>query len=170
MIQATVDGERSYSVEVTSEGIKVNDELHVEDVHQYGERLFHSIHRRAGYTIELLEADYLRKRFAFKINSKTVRVDLKNELDMLVEKLGMAQSVEATVKDITAPMPGLIVGINVEVGQVISQGNSVLTLEAMKMENVIKSPVDGIIAAVHVKAGDSVDKNQVLISFQELND
>lgn len=170
MMQATVNGESSYSVEVTPGGIMINDQLYPEDIHPYGERFFHSVHRQAGYTIELLEADYQRKSFVFKMERKIVRVDLKNELDVLVEKMGMAQLDEATVKDIAAPMPGLIVGISVKEGQAISQGSSVLTLEAMKMENVIKSPVDGTISTVHVKAGDSVDKDQVLVSFQELNE
>ena len=121
---------------------------------------------RGGYRIELLEADYARKHFVFKVQGETVRVQLKDELDLLVEKLGMAQAFETVVKEITAPMPGLIVGLAVETGQKIKQGDSVLTLEAMKMENVIKSPVDGTVNAVHVKAGESVDKNQVLISFE----
>ena len=166
MMQATVNNKNMYSVEVTPDDIAINGQVHASDVHRYGERLFHSIHRGAGYSIELLEADYHHKTFVFKIRGQEVRVHLKDELDLLVEALGMAQAVETVVREITAPMPGLILGLNVAAGQAISQGDSVLTLEAMKMENVIKSPVDGTIAVVHVKAGDSVDKNQVLISFE----
>ncbi len=166
MMHATVNDKNSYSVEVTPDGVTIDEQSYPSDVHQYGGRHFHYIHRRAGYAIELLEADYQAKSFVFRIQGKTIRIHLKNELDLLVEALGMAQSVETTVSEITAPMPGLIVGLNVAEGQAISQGDSVLTLEAMKMENVIKSPIDGTVSAIHVKTGDSVDKNQVLISFQ----
>lgn len=165
-----MNDKNSYSVEVTPDGIMIDGQVHASDVHRYGERLFHSIHCGAGYSIELLEADYQHKTFVFKIRGQEVRVHLKDELDLLVEALGMAQTAETVVREITAPMPGLIVGLNVEAGQAIGQGDSVLTLEAMKMENVIKSPVDGTIATVHVKAGDSVDKNQVLVSFEGLSE
>ena len=165
MLEATVSGERSYQVEVHSEGITLNGQSHVPDIQQHSPRIFHSIHHRAGRTIELLEANYERKTFTFKIRGRIATVQFKDELDLMVEKLGMAQALETTITEITAPMPGLIVGLSVESGQEINQGDSVLTLEAMKMENVIKSPTDGTIETVHVKAGDSVDKNQVLVSF-----
>lgn len=166
MIEATVNGGDVHQVEVSQNGPTLNGHSHNVDIHQYGERLFHSIHRQSSYAIELLEADYPRKQFVFKIRGKVVTVQLQDELDRLVEQLGMAQSAEAVVKEVTAPMPGLIVGLTVEAGQAIEQGDSMLTLEAMKMENVIKSPVDGTVATIHVKAGDSVDKNQLLVSFE----
>ena len=62
-------------------------------------------------------------------------------------------------------MPGLILKIMAEPGQSIKKGEPILILEAMKMENVIKSPVDGVIKKVLVKEKDSVPKNQVLIEF-----
>ena len=167
MMKATVNNKNSYSVEITPDGIAINGHMVTPDIYQHSEQLFHSIHRSAGYVIELLEADYQHKTFVFKIRGETVTVQLKDELDLLVEKLGMAQQAEILVKEITAPMPGLIVGLAVETGQEISKGDSVLTLEAMKMENVIKSPVDGTVGTIHVKAGDSVDKNQVLVSFEK---
>ena len=146
----------------------INGQVYTPDIHQYGERLFHSIHRQAGYAIELLEADYTRKYFVFKIRGETVTVQLKDELDQLVETLGMAQAVDTVIREITAPMPGLIVKLAVEAGQEIKQGDSLLTLEAMKMENVIKSPIDATVAALHVKAGESVNKNQRLLSFKHI--
>ena len=166
MMEATVNDENSYQVAVVQDGIVINGHSYTSNIHPYGERLFHRIHRQAGYPIELLEADYVRKYFVFKIRGKVVKVQLQDDLDQLVEKLGMAQAAETVVKEITAPMPGLIVGLAVETGQAIKQGDSVLTLEAMKMENVIKSPVNGTVSAVHVKSGDSVNKNQLLISFE----
>ena len=167
MIEATVNDKNSHQVTVVQDGITINGHTYAPDIHQYGERLFHSIYQQAGYTIELLEADYARKYFVFNIRGEVVTVQLKDELDRLVEKLGMAQAAENLIKEIKAPMPGLIVGLTVEIGQEITQGDSVLTLEAMKMENVIKSPVDGTVGTIHVKTGDSVEKNQVLISFDQ---
>lgn len=167
MLEATVNGERSYPVEITAEGTVVAGQLHTPDIYRSNARQFHCLHRQTGYTLELLEADYPRKTFTFKIQGQTVTVQLKDELDLMVEQLGMAQAAETVVREITAPMPGLIVGVAVAPGQEVRQGDSVLTLEAMKMENVIKSPVDGVVEAIHAQAGDSVDKNQRLVSFRD---
>lgn len=165
MQEAIVNDERTYRIEQTAGGTAINGTHYPVDIYRNGTRHFHSIHRRASYSIELQEADYERKQFTFRLRGQTVTVALKDELDLMVEKLGMAQSVETAITEIAAPMPGLIVGLAVEAGQEIRRGDSVLTLEAMKMENVIKSPVDGTVSVVHVKAGDSVDKNQRLVSF-----
>ena len=62
-------------------------------------------------------------------------------------------------------MPGLIHSIMVSPGDQIEKGDSLFILEAMKMENVIKSTGEGIIAEIHVSEKQSVEKNQLLISF-----
>ena len=62
-------------------------------------------------------------------------------------------------------MPGLVLNVLVNIGQTVQKDEPLLVLEAMKMENVIKSPVDGEIESISIKSGDKVDKNQVLIKF-----
>ena len=66
---------------------------------------------------------------------------------------------------IKAPMPGLILEINVKVGQEVKEDEPLLILEAMKMENIITSPRDGIIKSISVNKTDAVEKNQLLIEF-----
>jgi pyruvate carboxylase subunit B len=61
-----------------------------------------------------------------------------------------------------APMPGMIVSFAKNVGDSISQGETVMILEAMKMENALPAPVSGKIAAINYKSGDSVAKGDVL--------
>ncbi|MBD3166697.1 biotin/lipoyl-binding protein [bacterium] len=63
---------------------------------------------------------------------------------------------------IKAPMPGLIVKTDVEIGDTVKKNQGVIVMEAMKMENEIKAPMDGTIKSLNVKAGDAVEKNQVL--------
>ena len=62
-------------------------------------------------------------------------------------------------------MPGLILDLKVAPGDLVKKGDVVLILEAMKMENSIKSPGDGVVKAVNVSLKQSVEKNQVLIQF-----
>jgi biotin carboxyl carrier protein len=67
---------------------------------------------------------------------------------------------------ILAPMPGRVVKVNVDAGDVINAGDVVLILEAMKMENEICANRSGTVKEVHVAAGDSVDSNDVLVVIE----
>ena len=65
-----------------------------------------------------------------------------------------------------APMPGMVVSIPVEEGQEIKQGQVLLLLESMKMQNELKAPRDGTISRIRVKPGESVEQRQTLLSVQ----
>lgn len=66
---------------------------------------------------------------------------------------------------VKAPLPGVVLDINVTVGQEVKAADTVITLEAMKMENAIKAGVDGKVAAVNVTKGDSVLEGAVLVTI-----
>ena len=63
-----------------------------------------------------------------------------------------------------APMPGLVISIPVEDGQTVSQGDVLVILESMKMQNELKSPREGRISRLRVKEGDNVERKQTLLS------
>ena len=86
-------------------------------------------------------------------------------MDELLEKLGMNKTSSSAIQDIKAPMPGLMIDIKVQEGHEVKIGDPLIILEAMKMENVIKSPREGTIKSIMVKKGQSVEKNQILIKF-----
>jgi oxaloacetate decarboxylase alpha subunit/pyruvate carboxylase subunit B len=71
-----------------------------------------------------------------------------------------AANVEGT--PLTAPMPGMVVSYAKKVGDAVSKGDTVVILEAMKMENALPAPVDGTVKAINYDSGDSVAKNDVL--------
>ena len=64
-----------------------------------------------------------------------------------------------------APMPGLVVRVQVDVGQRVMAGTPVVVLEAMKMENQLKAPSAAVVTAVHVSAGEAVEKGRVLLEL-----
>lgn len=74
---------------------------------------------------------------------------------------GVAETGEFLLR---APMPGLVVTILVEEGQPIQKGQVLLILESMKMQNELKSPRDGTMGRVRVKAGETVEQRQTLLS------
>ena len=114
---------------------------------------------------EVLEVDDTKKKFTIKIANGIYNINLKDKADALLEKLGMTHLQNVIIKDIKAPMPGLILDIMVEVGQEVKKGDALMILEAMKMENVLKSTGEGIITSIEVEKGQSVEKNNVLIKF-----
>jgi len=67
--------------------------------------------------------------------------------------------------DVTTPMPGRIVAINVSLGDSVNAGDTVVTVEAMKMENPVHAPVSGTIKAIHVAEGDTVNPDECLIEI-----
>jgi len=73
----------------------------------------------------------------------------------------VAESAEFFLK---APMPGMVVAINVAEGQTVEKGTVLLILESMKMQNELKSPRRGTVSRLRVKAGDSVEQHQTLLS------
>ena len=68
-------------------------------------------------------------------------------------------------KLIMSPMPGLVVSIDVEVGQEVKSGEAVCVVEAMKMQNIIRAETDGVVKAVNVGAGDSVAADEIMVEF-----
>ena len=73
--------------------------------------------------------------------------------------------IPAGASTITAPMPGTILKVNVNAGDVVKKGQVLLILEAMKMENEIVAAADGAIASVNVSKGSSVNAGDVLVSL-----
>ncbi len=70
-----------------------------------------------------------------------------------------------TSKMILSPMPGLVVTLDVTVGQQVRSGEQVAIIEAMKMQNIIRAERDGVVKTVGPKAGDSVAADEVLVEF-----
>ena len=68
---------------------------------------------------------------------------------------------------VKAPMPGLVLRLEVEVGQRVEPGTGVVVLEAMKMENEIRAAGTGVVAAIHVVAGQAVEKGAALVEIRE---
>jgi len=100
------------------------------------------------------------------LNGKWIVADLKNEQQILLEKLGFKTNAEKSVGELQAPMPGKILELLVEEGSDVEFGDPVAILEAMKMENELKAPCAGTIKTISVTKGTNVEKNQLLIEIE----
>ena len=87
--------------------------------------------------------------------------------ETLMERMGIEEGVDSASKDLRAPMPGKVLEVLVEEGQTVQEGDAMLVLEAMKMENVLRAGASGVVAAIGVEAGKAVEKEAVLISMED---
>jgi len=126
----------------------------------------HVLHHNKPYKAEIVSANFNQKQYEVKVNNNTYTVAISNDLDQLIKDLGFEVGLTKQVNAIKAPMPGLILEINVVVGQTVKENDPLLILEAMKMENSFLSPRDGVIKSIAVSKGDAVDKGQLLIEFE----
>lgn len=126
---------------------------------------FHVIKDAKSYTVEVIKAEPAEKKFLVSINGNKYQLNVKDKFDELLKDLGFDDLNNKKVNEIKAPMPGLVLEIRVAVGDEVKKGDSIIVLEAMKMENIIKSPTDGKVSKINVKTSVAVEKNQVLINF-----
>jgi biotin carboxyl carrier protein len=136
------------------------------DIKKGSSSTFHILKNNRSYKAVLEKADFLDKSYTVRINSNSYRVKISNDLDLLIENMGLSLASSSMINDIKAPMPGLILDVQVQEGQEVKEGDYMLVLEAMKMENTLTAPRDGVIKSIEVKKGETVEKNQLLIEME----
>ena len=136
------------------------------DAEKTANNKYHVLQNNKPFKAELVDSNFNRKKYSIKVNNHTYNVDISNPLDLLIDKMGFTFGTTKHVNSIKAPMPGLILDIHVKEGQEVKENEGLLILEAMKMENVITSPRDGVIKSVSIAKGDAIDKGHLLIEFK----
>lgn len=136
------------------------------DLVSTGKKTAHVLENHQSYHITFEHLGFHKRKYRVKVNNAPYDVQISNSLDLLIHAMGFELGAAAKVSQIDAPMPGLILEVSVKEGQEVKEGDALLILEAMKMENVITSPRDAIIKSVAVGHGEAVEKKQVLITFE----
>lgn len=121
---------------------------------------FHSINAT------IVETDIAAKKIVVEIDGESYAVEIKNTLDQMLEQMGFNAIASKQIKEIKAPMPGLVLQVSVAEGQEVKEGERLLILEAMKMENSITIQTDATIKKIRVVNGQAVDKGQVLVELE----
>jgi acetyl/propionyl-CoA carboxylase alpha subunit len=111
------------------------------------------------------QAGERRGRWVVGLRGRRFTADAVDERTRAIREMtgGAEDPVERTI---LAPMPGLVVRVDVEVGQAVKAGQGVVVVEAMKMENELKAPSDGVVAKIHVEPRQTVEKGAVLITLE----
>ncbi len=127
---------------------------------------YHIINNYKSYNLNVLSINEVEKIIKLKINNNIYTVKIADEIDTLLNKMGIKNQKPQKNKDLKSPMPGLVTNILVKIGDEIKKGENLIVLEAMKMENNLKAEQDAVIKDIVVESGNSVEKNQLLIIFE----
>lgn len=144
------------------DGMETGVEVHRLD----GRRLFLRIGGK-GFEVTFVSRSASDRTITFLLNGRPVTARVDDERAMLLNKYVSDGGSKAHAARIIAPMPGKVVKLLVAPGDRIEAGHGVLILEAMKMENEIKSASAGIVTTVHCSAQDAVEKGTLLVELGE---
>ena len=119
-----------------------------------------------SYKVEAIDGPDSSGNMTIRVEGVERQVKILDERALLLDKMGMSSVDTAADLILCAPMPGKVLSVKVEPGQTVEPGDALLVLEAMKMENVIKSAVGGVVEDVLAKAGMVVEKGELLVAFE----
>ena len=164
MLEITLNNEKTVTLTSSREGIFIDGLPAAHELVKNTETSFKLIGEKTIFDVEVVAQD--GKELTLSINNQVITLKITDHIDQVLEKLGMYSAQSNLVKEIKAPMPGAILDVLVKVGDQVQANDQLIVLEAMKMENVIKSPGEGVVGKIHVETKENVEKNQVLISFE----
>jgi len=106
-----------------------------------------------------------RGRYTLWLDGYRYETEALDERTRAIRDLSAASSAAAGPAPLVAPMPGLVIRVNVQVGDAVHAGQGLVVMEAMKMENELRAPASGIVKSVAVAPGTAVEKGALLVQL-----
>jgi biotin carboxyl carrier protein len=157
---------KHFEARVNEHQFEIEDSsIHALDLIKIASDSYHCIHKGQSI-IATVRSGADDKLVTVIIDGQEYLVEIRNSLAQMIDEMGFDKKVQRQLKEIKAPMPGLVLEIAVTEAQQMKKGEKLLILEAMKMENSILMPADGTIKKIVVKAGQPVEKGQVIIELE----
>lgn len=163
MKYVTTIGEREYVVEILDEHrVAVNDAIFQVDFIRVGDQPVYSLVVDGQSFDAMVSPDEELWQVILQGGMFSARVEDEREKRLRAAMEGALP--DTSEFHLKAPMPGLVISIPVQVGQLVQKGDVLVVLESMKMQNELKSPRAGSIARIRVGTGDRVEKKETLLS------
>ena len=163
MKYVTTVGDQQYTIDINKENeIVLDGEVINADMQQMPDTLMYSIIIDGkSHDVRLSEGDGV---YVVQLGGQIYEVVVEDERTRRLAGLkgNVALTGEAILK---APMPGVVVEVPVTTGQEVAQGDIVIVLESMKMQNEFKAPRAGTVHMIYVAAGDKVEQNHTMITI-----
>lgn len=160
-------GEKKYKVKANEFLFSfTHNEIEKADLVKLSPTEYHLIKDHHSVVASITNADLHEKKLEVEVAGETYSIEIGDELDLVLEKMGFGIGKGKQLKEVKAPMPGLVLEIAVINGQDVNEGDKILILEAMKMENNIMVHTSARIKRITVEAGQAVEKGQVLVELE----
>jgi pyruvate carboxylase subunit B len=118
-----------------------------------------------GRSVQVLARKGQQGMWDLHLRGRRFQAEAVDERTRTIRDMTGSGAAAAGPRPVRAPMPGLVVKVEVAEGDSVQAGQGVVIIEAMKMENELKSESTGIVSTIHVTEGEAVDKDQVLIDL-----
>ncbi len=142
------------------------EQIAATDLVQKSPAVFNVLINNRSVNATLVKADLAAKKLCIEIEGERYEVCIHDALDEVLSEMGFDQISIKKIKEINAPMPGLVLEIAVTAGQEVIAGDKILILGAMKMENCLTIPANAVIKRINVAVGQAVEKGQVMIELE----
>jgi biotin carboxyl carrier protein len=165
MLYHVTIGARVYRVELRHGAVTVDDVVYdaAELVCLTGTPVRHL---RAAGSAAAFVARRRDAAWEMHVNGWRVQAQVIDERTRAIRAMTKQSAAAQGPQPVRAPMPGLILHVDVEVGSPVSAGQGVVIMEAMKMENELRAESGGMVARILVKPGDTVEKGTILVEFE----
>lgn len=159
-------GERTFEVDLSGGEIRIDGErVEAELAAIEGTPIKHLLVDGRSYTLAAKPGE-VRGAWDIHLNGTRSEVEVVDERTRAIQAMTGKTAAQQGPKPVRAPMPGLVLRVDVEPGQEVKPGQGVVIIEAMKMENELRAEAAGIVAKILVEPGQAVEKGAVLIEFE----
>lgn len=141
-------------------------QLYEVDIEQKSHSIFSCIKNGRSVSATIIDNSIDPKKIKVEVDGEVFTIEIKDQLDQMLDEMGFSKTSSRQIKEIKAPMPGMVLDITVTEGQKVKEGDKLLILGAMKMENSILISVDAVIKKITISAGQAVEKGQVLVELE----
>jgi biotin carboxyl carrier protein len=163
---APLESTKTYEIEIDDAGlVHVHGRAYRVDMCQVGEQMVYSL-LLDEQSYEVHVESRSRQDFHVIVSGEGYEAQVQDELSYRLAKASSGLSGAGAEAAIKAPIPGLVVKVNVKEGDVVEPGQPIVILEAMKMENELRAPRAGTVAIIHAQPGDSVNQGETLVTLQ----
>jgi pyruvate carboxylase subunit B len=160
-------GDRTYEVDIGPEGVSVDGRPVEADLQpNHGSHLWHLVLDGRSHTLRVRRRDG-RGDWELEIDGRRHRALALDERSRAIRELAGAAAASHGPMELTAPMPGLIIRVEVNEDDQVERGQGLVVIEAMKMENELKATAAGRVMEVKVKSGQAVDKGETLLVIEQ---
>lgn len=168
MLYFVTIGERTLEVDLTPDGVIVEGEMVQANLLEMDGTEVRSL-LLGGKSHRILATRKEKGRWSMHLSGTHLLARVVDERTRIIEEMTGGPEGPGGPKAMKAPMPGLVVRVEVEVGQVVGPGDGLVIVEAMKMENELKSEGEARVKAILVEEGQAVEKDQIMMEFEPLN-